>query len=65
MTGQWINLEVSLPQVNKNVHDKVIDRIKDAGSNINGNYDSNPFTNTIVMTWSLMIFIIDNMKLMQ
>ena len=48
MTGQWINLEVSLPQVNKNVHDKVIDRIKDAGSNINGNYDSNPFTKTIV-----------------
>ena len=48
MTDHWINLEVGLPQGERNFHAKVIGRSKDADGNINGTYDLNPFANTMV-----------------
>ena len=48
MTDHWINLEVSMPQGEENKHAKVIGRSKDADGNINGTYDNNPFSNTMV-----------------
>ena len=48
MTDHWINLKVSLPQGEENKQVKVIGRSKDADCNINGTYDNNPFSNTMV-----------------
>ena len=48
MTDHWINLEVGLPQGERNAHAKNIGRSKDADGNINGTYDLNPFANTMV-----------------